>query len=96
MTERGQRQFGLSLMTGLQAYGSTVTEPGTGSAIDFFHGYAGDGILRVHILRRNVPRVVLFQILAGMPARGRQRQQQRLTKKKGLPAESEGPEREAP
>jgi len=67
--QRGQRQLDLSFMTGLQAFGSTVTERGTSSAVWAFRGDAGDGILRVHIVSRNVPRVLRFRSLAGTPAK---------------------------
>jgi hypothetical protein len=46
-----------------------VTERGTGSAVRAFRGNAGDGILRVHIVSRKVPRVLCFLSLAGIPAK---------------------------
>ena len=46
-----------------------MTERGTGSAVRAFRGNAGDGILRVHIVSRKVPRVLCFRSLAGIPAK---------------------------
>ena len=46
-----------------------MTERGTGSAVRVFRGNAGEGILRVHIVSRKVPRVLCFRSLAGIPAK---------------------------
>jgi hypothetical protein len=70
--QRGQRQFGLSFMTGLQACGSTVTERGTGSAVWAFREMRGTGILREHIVSRKLQRVLRFWGLASIPAKNRE------------------------
>src|SRR5450432_4010806 len=66
--QRGQRQFGLRFMTGLQAFGSSVTERGRGSVVWASRGEFGDSLLRVHIVRTNNARMLHFRNLASIPA----------------------------